>query len=190
MNPELYRRFNVLSEAAIEVAIRLCGWSAIAFVAAILYFVLREATPVLLELDLQEFFTSSEWRPDSTIRPHFGILALIAGTVSVTALAMAISVPLGIGAAIFISEFCERRTRETLKVVIELLAALPSIVWGFIGYMVLNPLLIEVTGAPIGVNVFNGAIILALMSAPIIVSMGEDALRAVPDSFRAGAQGE
>ena len=184
MSPELYRRLNVLSEAAIEVAIRLCGWSAIAFVAAILYFVLREATPVLLELDLEEFFTSSEWRPDSTIRPHFGILALIAGTVSVTALAMAISVPLGIGAAIFISEFCEHRTRETLKVVIELLAALPSVVWGFIGYMVLNPLLIEVTGAPIGVNVLNGAIILALMSAPIVVSMGEDALRAVPDSFR------
>ena len=100
---------------------------------------------------------------------------------------MVISVPTGLGAAIFVSEFCGRRTREVLKVVIEFLAAIPSVVWGFIGYMILNPLIVWVTGVPIGVNVLNGGIILALMSVPIIMSMGEDALKAVPDTYREAA---
>jgi len=182
------RQVSQVVESIAEAAIRICGWSAIVFVFAIFVFVLREGAPVLFRtLDIREFFTSVNWRPDSTIRPQFGILALLAGTASVTALAMVISVPAGFGAAIFVSEFCGRRTREVLKVVIEFLAAIPSVVWGFIGYMVLNPLIIEVTGAPIGVNVLNGAVILALMSVPIIMSMGEDALKAVPDAYREAA---
>ena len=182
------RRLATLTEPIVEWAIRICGWSSILFVFAIFFFVLREGFPVLVgTLDIREFFTSVNWRPDSTIRPQFGILALLAGTASVTALAMVISVPTGFGAAIFVSEFCGRRTREVLKVVIESLAAIPSVVWGFIGYMVLNPIIIWATGAPIGVNVLNGAVILALMSVPIIMSMGEDALKAVPDTYREAA---
>lgn len=185
MRAEIRRRLAVVSETMIDTAIRVCGWSAILFVFAIFYYVLREAAPVVFgKLNLVEFFASTTWRPDSVVRPQFGILALLAGTAAVTALAMAISVPLGISAAVFISEFCGRRSRELLKVVVELLAAIPSVVWGFIGYMVLNPLIIDVTGAPIGVNVLNGAVILAFMSVPIVVSMGEDALKAVPDSYR------
>jgi phosphate transport system permease protein len=171
-----------------EWAIRLCGWSAIAFVFAIFFFVFREGAPALSgTLDLAEFFTSVNWRPDSTIRPQFGILALLAGTASVTALAMAISVPAGFASAIFIAEFCGPKGREVLKIVIELLAAILSVVWGFIGYMVLNPVIIWATGAPIGINILNGGIILALMSVPITMSVGEDALRAVPDSYREAA---
>ena len=97
------------------------------------------------------------------------------------------AVPLGLGAAVYISEFSGGRVRETLKVLIELLAAIPSVVWGFIGYMVLGPIIIRFTGAPVGVNLLNGGIILALMSVPIIVSVGEDALKAVPDSYREAA---
>jgi len=182
------RRLSTLTEPIVEGAIRICGWSAIVFVFAIFFFVLREGAPVLFRaLDIKEFFTSVNWRPDSTIRPQFGIVALLAGTAAVTALAMVISVPAGFGAAIFVSEFCSRGTREVLKIVIEFLAAIPSVVWGFIGYMVLNPLIIRATGAPIGVNVLNGAVILAFMSVPIIMSMGEDALKAVPDAHREAA---
>ncbi|MDP2876582.1 MAG: phosphate ABC transporter permease subunit PstC, partial [Holophaga sp.] len=101
--------------------------------------------------------------------------------------AMAIAVPFGIGAAIFISEFCSPRMREGLKITIEMLAAIPSVVWGFIGLTVMNPLIMKLSGAPIGLNVLNGGIILALMSVPIIVSIGEDALKAVPDSYREAA---
>ncbi|OFV91446.1 MAG: phosphate ABC transporter permease subunit PstC [Acidobacteria bacterium RIFCSPLOWO2_12_FULL_65_11] len=181
-------RLSRLAEPLVEAIIRLCGWSAIFFVFAIFFFVFREGAPMLFgALDLGEFFTSVNWRPDSRIQAQYGVLALLAGTASVTALAMLLSVPAGLGAAIFVSEFCPPRVRETLKIVIELLAAIPSVVWGFIGYMVLNPVLIAVTGAPIGINILNGGIILALMSVPIIMSVGEDALKAVPDTYREAA---
>ena len=112
-------------------------------------------------------------------------LALIVGTFSVTALAMVIAVPFGLGAAIFVSEFCSSKLKETLKIVIELLAAIPSVVWGFIGLTVMNPRHHQACSTlPVGLNVFNGGIILALMSVPIMVSIGEDALKAVPDSYR------
>jgi phosphate transport system permease protein len=177
------------TEPIMVLLIRLSGWSAILFVFGIFFFIVREGAPVLLEIDLAEFATSPNWRPDSNVRPQFGILALLVGTLSVTTLAMLIAVPFGLGAAIYVSEFCTGKLREALKIIIELLAAIPSVVWGFIGYMVLNPIIIWATGAPIGINVLNGGIILALMSVPIIVSVGEDSLKAVPDSFREAAIG-
>jgi phosphate transport system permease protein len=182
------RRIAGLTEPLIEMAIRICGWSAIFFVFAIFFFVFREALPAVRDgLDLGEFFTSPNWRPDSRIRPQYGILALLAGTASVTVLAMALALPAGFGAAVFISEFCRPRVRETLKIVIEFLAAIPSVVWGFVGYMLVNPIIIWATGAPIGVNILNGGLVLALMSVPIIMSVGEDALKAVPDAYREAA---
>lgn len=184
----MVRRLSRLGEPAMEWTIRLCGWSAIAFVFGIFFFVFREAAPLLFgKLNLVEFFTSDAWRPTSDVRPQYGILALLVGTVSVTGLAMLMAVPVGLGAAVYISEFAHGRLKETLKILIELLAAIPSVVWGFIGYMVIGPIIIRVTGAPVGVNLLNGGIILALMSVPIIVSVGEDALKAVPDSYREAA---
>jgi len=119
---------------------------------------------------------------------RYGALALIVGTFSVTLLAMAFAVPLGLGGAIYLSEFCGPKRRETLKIVIEMLAAIPSVVWGFIGLTVMSRLIVQYTSAPVGVNMLNGAIILALMAVPIIVSIGEDALKAVPDSYREAGQ--
>lgn len=180
-------------EPVVEWTIRLCGWSAILFVFAIFFFIFREGVGLFDELDFREFFTSPNWRPDSVVKPQYGILALMAGTASVTILAMLIAVPLGLGAAVYVAEFASPRIKETLKVVIELLAAIPSVVWGFVGIMVLAPLIIKGTGivfgeeVSLGVNIFNGGVILALMSVPIIVSVSEDALRAVPDSYREAA---
>jgi phosphate transport system permease protein len=171
-----------------EGVIHVCGWSAILFVLAIFLFVFAEAAPMLFGgLDLVEFFTSVNWRPTSSVKPQYGILALLVGSAAVTGLAMLLAVPLGLGAAVFISEFCGGKVKETLKVVIELLAAIPSVVWGFIGLMLMGPIIIYLTGAPVGVNLLNGGIILALMSVPVIVSVGEDALKAVPDSYREAA---
>ncbi len=176
----------ISGESLLEWIIRLSGISAIIFVLAIFVFVFREAAPVLTneKFSIVQFFTSIAWYPTSETNVRYGTLALIAGTFSVTALAMVFAVPFGIGAAIYVSEFCGPRTRETLKIVIELLAAVPSVVWGFIGLTVMSRLLVDYAGAPVGVNMLNGAIILALMAVPIIVSIGEDALKAVPDSFR------
>jgi phosphate transport system permease protein len=175
-------------EVAIEWLIKLCGVSAILFVFGIFFFVLREGAPILFGgLDFIQFFFSTEWYPTSQSNVRYGVLALMVGTFSVTTLAMVIAVPFGLGAAIFVSEFCGNRVKEVLKIVIELLAAIPSVVWGFIGISVMNPVIQELFGVPVGLNVLNGALLLALMSVPIMVSIGEDALKAVPDSYREAA---
>jgi len=186
-NPKRSRR-ELVTEAAIEWLVRLCGISSILFVFGIFFFVFHEGSGFLFHgLKLREFFASVEWYPTSQTHVRYGALALIAGTASVTGLAMLIAVPFGIGGAVFISEFCGSRLRETLKVTIEVLAAVPSVVWGFIGLTVMNPVIIKLFDTPIGLNVLNGGTILALMSVPIIVSIGEDALKAVPDSYREAA---
>lgn len=179
-------RWAVGGEKLLELIIRLCGISAIVFVLGIFYFVFIKAAPLLFSdgFSITEFLFSTKWYPTSEVNVRYGVLALIVGTLSVTALAMLIAVPFGLGAAIFISEFCGPKLKETLKITIELLAAIPSVVWGFIGLTVMNQIITKVTGTPVGLNVLNGGVILALMSVPIIVSIGEDALKAVPDSYR------
>jgi phosphate transport system permease protein len=174
------------AEKGIELLIRLCGISAIVFVFGIFFFVFREGAPYLPHLDLRHFLFDANWYPASD-PAKYGVGALLVGTLSVTLLAMVIAVPFGLGAAVFVSEFCGRRVKETLKIVIELLAAIPSVVWGFIGMSVLGPLIKDVFHVPVGVNMFNAALLLALMSVPIMVSIGEDALKAVPDSYREAA---
>jgi phosphate transport system permease protein len=177
------------AEPLIEWTIRICGWSAILFVIAIFFFVFREAAPAIFGgVNLADFFTSPVWQPTSEANPRYGILALFIGSLSVTALATIIAMPLGLGAAVYVSEFAGGKSKEILKIAVELLAAVPSVVWGFIGVMVMGPIIITLTGAPVGVNLLNGGVILALMSVPIIVSVGEDALKAVPDSYREAAQ--
>lgn len=179
----------VWGEKLLEIIIRLSGVSAIIFVIAIFFFVLREAVPVLFsdKFSIVQFLFSTQWYPTSVVDVRYGTLALTIGSLCVTLLSILIALPFGIGTAIYISEFCGPRLKETLKITIELLAAIPSVVWGFIGLTVMSKVIISVTGAPIGVNLLNGSLLLALMSVPIIVSIGEDALKAVPDSFREAA---
>jgi phosphate transport system permease protein len=178
-----------MGEKVLETIIKVSGVSAIIFVLAIFFFVFREAMPVLFNghFKIGEFLFSTKWYPTSEVNVRYGTFALTVGSVSVTLLAMALAVPFGLGAAIYVSEFCGKKQKETLKIIIELLAAIPSVVWGFIGLTVMSRLIVFVTGAPYGVNLLNGGVILALMSVPIIVSIGEDALKAVPDSFREAA---
>jgi phosphate transport system permease protein len=179
----------ITAERIFETVIRISGISAIIFVLAIFFFVFREAMPVIFggHFKIGEFLFSTQWYPTSEVNVRYGTFALIIGSLSVTALAMALAVPFGLGAAIYVSEFCGKKQKETLKIIIELLAAIPSVVWGFIGLTVMSRIIVAVTGAPYGVNLLNGGVILALMSVPIIVSIGEDALKAVPDSFREAA---
>ncbi len=180
---------SLAAERAMEAAIRLSGISAIVFVLAIFFFIFREAAPVLFSDEFKplEFLFSVQWYPTSVQDIRYGTLALTAGTVGVTLVAMLLAVPFGLGAAVFVSEFCGPRMKESLKIVIELLAAIPSVVWGFVALTVISRLMVSYTSAPVGVNMLNGGIVLALMSVPIIVSIGEDALKAVPDSYREAA---
>lgn len=179
--PPAYTRYV---ELGIEALIYACGMSAIAFILAIFVFIGREGLGFLLAHAI-EMFTSTDWSPTQS-SPTFGILALLAGTLWCVGLSLLITVPIGLGAAIYLSEFAPERTREFLKITVEMLAAIPSVVWGFIGVMILNPML-QFVGARVGLNGLNGAILLALMTLPLLVSLGEDALRAVPDSYRQAA---
>jgi phosphate transport system permease protein len=179
----------VAGETFIETVIKLSGVSAIIFVVAIFFFIFREAAPVLFSkhFSIKEFLFSPQWYPTSVSNVRYGVLALIVGTVCVSGLAVSIAVPFSLGSAIFVSEFCGPKLRETLKIVIEMLAAIPSVVWGFIGLTVTSGIVVKVFHAPVGVNVLNGGIILAFMCVPIIASISEDALKAVPDSIREAA---
>lgn len=177
------------SEKLIEFTIKAGGYSSIILIFGILFFILKESFPFLVgRFEFSEFFFSTNWNPASVAKVSYGIVALIVGTVSVTIISMLIAVPLGLACAFYISEFCSPRLREIYKILIEFLAAIPSVVWGFVAIMMINPLIIKTFDVPIGLNVLNASVILALMSLPLIVSVGEDALRAVPESYREAAE--
>ena len=178
-----------IAEKIVEGIIKTGGVSCIVLIAAILFFILKESYPFLVgAFNFKEFFFSEEWYPASVVKIRYGILALLAGTVLVTIISMLIAVPLGLACAFYISEFCSPKVREIYKILIEFLAAIPSVVWGFIAIMMINPTIITLFDVPIGLNILNASIILALMSLPLIISVGEDALRAVPETYREAAE--
>ena len=176
-------------DKAVEVLVFVGGVSAIVFIVGIFVFITREGFGFILgAFDPAEFFFSPRWRPTSEHNPTYGALALIAGTASVTGFAMLVSVPFAVGVAVYIAEFATGKTREILKVLVEMLAAIPSVVWGFIGLSIMNPLIIQIFDVPVGLNVLNAGVILGLMAAPIMTTIAEDALKAVPDSYREAAE--
>ena len=173
----------------VQTLVFIGGISAIIFIIGIFVFITKEGMGFLVgDFSFREFFFSPNWRPTSESKATYGILALIAGTASVTGLAMLVAIPFSLGTAIFIAEFATGKTREFLKVTVELLAAIPSVVWGFIGLAIMNPLIIDIFDVPVGLNVLNAGIILGLMAAPIMTSIAEDALKAVPDRYREAAE--
>ncbi|MEZ4468928.1 MAG: ABC transporter permease subunit [bacterium] len=183
------RDFAWWTDKAVSVLVFIGGISAILFIIGIFVFITREGFGFGEHFKAGEFFGSTRWAPTSESNPTYGILALIVGTASVTGLAMLIAVPFSLGAAIYIAEFAQGRTREILKVLVEMLAAIPSVVWGFIGLTIMNPLIIQTFDVPIGLCVLNSGLILGLMAAPIMTTIAEDALKAVPDSYREAAEG-
>lgn len=183
------RNFDWYVDKFVQIIVFIAGISAIIFIIGIFVFITAEGLGFVLDdFSFKEFFLSPFWEPSDEDAPEYGILALIAGTASVTGLAMIVAIPFSLGAAVFIGEFASGKTRETLKVLVELLAAIPSVVWGFIGLSIMNPLIIELFDVPVGLNVLNAGIILGLMAAPIMTSIAEDALKAVPDRYREAAE--
>jgi len=183
------RNLDWYIDKLVQALVFIGGISAILFVVLIFVFITVEGFGFLLEgFDFKEFFMSPWWEPTDDDDPTYGILALIAGTASVTGLAMVVAIPFSLGASIYIAEFATGKTREFLKILVELLAAIPSVVWGFIGLSIMNPLIIDLFDVPVGLNVLNAGVILGLMAAPIMTSISEDALKAVPDRYREAAE--
>ncbi|MFH1632580.1 MAG: phosphate ABC transporter permease subunit PstC [Chloroflexota bacterium] len=170
-------------EYIITRLIKASGYSAIVFVGMIFYFLLREGLPTLGEVSFGTLF-SSRWYP---IEDYFGILPLIGGSLIVTIGATLIAVPFGIGGAVYISEIAPRWMRDVLKPLVEVLGGLPSVVLGFLGILVLSPYLRILLDLPTGLTALAGAILLGGIAIPTVVSVAEDALDAVPKSYRDAA---
>lgn len=171
-----------------RAAVFIGGVSAILFIGAIFVFIGTQGIDLAVHrLDWSAFLFGKRWEP--TLEPPiYGALPLLAGTAWITIVAMLVAVPLSFGAALYIGEFATGKRREWLKILIELLAAIPSVVWGLIGLQIISPLIQQVFGVQVGLNVLNAGVILGLMAAPIITTIAEDALKAVPESYREAAE--
>ena len=168
------------SEFVITRLIKTAGYSAILFIGLIFIFLLREGAPTLLEVRLRSLI-SGRWYP---IEGYFGLLPLIGGSLVVTLGAAMIAIPFGLGTAIYIAEIAPRWARELLKPLIELLGGLPSVMLGFLGILVLTSWVRTTLDLPTGLTAFTGALLLGGIAIPTIVSVAEDALDAVPRSYR------
>ncbi len=168
------------SEAVIESLIRVLGFSTIGFVVLIFLFLLRQGMPFFFQVPWANFL-GTRWYPTFGL---FGTLPLILGSILVTLTAIVIALPLGLATAVFVREVAPNWAREVLKPLIEVLAGIPSVVLGFFGMNIVAPLVRTTLDVPTGLTAFTGAIILAYMALPTIVSVAEDALDAVPKSYR------
>ena len=181
----LQRRWR-LGEKLIEIWIFLAGVLTIVVLLGIVALLLKEGLPIFLDTPPWEFFFGTRWYPVSE-PPTFGIMPFFVATLWVTLVATAISVPIGVACAAYLAEVAPAKVRETVKPIIEILAGIPSVVMGFIGLMLLSPLVQSAFNLNTGLSGLTAGIMLSLMSLPIIISVSEDALRAVPDDFRQAA---
>jgi phosphate transport system permease protein len=178
MKPRISR-----SETLITAVIKGAGYSAIIFVVVIFIFLVGQGAPALREVPLSNLF-STRWYP---IENYFGILPLLLGSVIVTLGATLIALPIGILTAIYISEIAPRWAREILKPLVEVLGGLPSVVLGFLGILIFAPYIRRLLFISTGLAAITGSILLAAIAIPTIVSVSEDALDAVPRSYRDAA---
>ena len=171
------------AEILLETLVRVAGYSAVVFVVLIFVFLMREALPTFNEVTIRDLF-SRRWYP---IESYFGILPLLSGSLVITVGAALIAIPFGLMTAVYIAEIAPRWLRELLKPLVEVLGGIPSVVLGFLGILVLAPLVREILHVPTGLTAFTGAVLLAGMAIPTIVSVAEDALDTVPKSYRDAA---
>ncbi|MEO0085936.1 MAG: phosphate ABC transporter permease subunit PstC [candidate division WOR-3 bacterium] len=133
------------------------------------------------------FFFDTVWNPDAYGEPRYGLVPLLVGSVMTTLLALVVAVPVGIAGAVFISERLKGTVRTAVKTIVELFAGFPSVVLGFFGLVVLAPFISRLFHVPSGLNLLNASVLLGLMSLPTIISVSDDALRVVPQSYREAA---
>lgn len=178
-------------ERVIESLLLLAAASAIAIVGGILYVVLSEAVVKFFsQVSFLEFVTSTTWTPTFD-NPQYGIAPLLTGTFMSTLVALSVAVPLGLLVAIYLSEFATTRVRETIKPILELLAAVPTVVYGYFALLFVTPLLQQAL-RPLGIelpgfNLLSAGLVMGLMIIPYIASLSEDAMRAVPNAMRDGS---
>ncbi len=180
--PSINRRS--IEDAVVRGVLFMCAVFAVFVVFSIIFFLLKEGYGIFWEVGLWGFLTGTDWKPESGV---YGTLPLIAGTLLVTLGAMIIAVPLSIGSAIFISEIASPRINAIIKPAIELLAGIPSVVFGFFGLIVLTDWLRVAFDVPTGESMLAGAVLLAVMAIPNITSIAEDAISSTPREYKEGS---
>ncbi|NPV82039.1 MAG: phosphate ABC transporter permease subunit PstC [Candidatus Aminicenantes bacterium] len=172
-----------LKESLIQKIFQTSGLLAIIVLLGIFALLLYTAIPAFREVSLKEFLTSTRWDPTSPEKPEFGLLSMLASTIMVTIGALLIAFPVGVAVAAYLSDVASPRVREIVKPVVELLAAIPSVVVGFIGITLVGPMIAKIFNLSHGLTALNGSLLLAIMALPTIISISEDSLNAVPISF-------
>lgn len=171
------------NERLVRIALLVVAFSAVSVLAIITIFLFEQGTPVMFRHGFRSFLLGLDWFPGEQ---SFGLLPMILGSLFVTGGALLIGVPFGLACAVFLTEFAPQRLARLIKPVIELLAGIPSVVYGFMGVVILVPFIRETFGGP-GLSVLAAAVILGIMILPTIISISVDALRAVPPSYREGS---
>jgi len=171
------------NERLVRLALLAIAFSAVSVLAVITAFIFMEGTPIMFKYGFKSFLAGMDWYPTEK---SFGLLPMVAGSLMVTLGALVIGVPLGLACAVFLTEFSSKRTRRIVKPVIELLAGIPSVVYGFMGVVILVPFIRESLGGP-GLSVLAASIILGIMILPTIISISVDSLLAVPVAYREGS---
>ncbi len=172
-----------MKEKLIEKILMVLAFSAIGLLLLITVFIFREGFPIVVKYGIQDFLFNTKWAPT---KGHFGIFSMIISSISVTLGAMVLGVPLSLACAITLAEFSPPRLMTFLKPTIELLAGIPSVVYGFLGVILLVPLIRDYLGGP-GLSLLAASIILSIMILPTITSISIDALQAVPLLYKEGA---
>ncbi len=170
------------------MCIKLSGYAVVLFVFLVFLFLLRDSLSLFRHYPVSDFLFGKEWLPISD-PPKFGVVPLLLGSIYVTVWAILICVPLGVGAAMFISEVAPKPLKHVLKSLVEILASIPSVVLGFLGIIWLGPALRNVFGLATGMCGLTGSLLLAFMALPTIISISEDALTGVPRTYREAAFG-
>jgi phosphate ABC transporter permease protein PstC len=172
-----------IPEKLVERCLTLIAFSSIAILFTITFFIIKEGLPFILQTGLSQMLFSSEWAPT---RGKFGLFSMVVGSLLATLGSLLLGVPFGLACAVYLTEFSSPRLRRFLKPAIELLAGIPSVVYGFLGVLLLVPLVRDNLGGP-GLSLLAGAVILGIMILPTIISITIDSLEAVPRSYREGS---
>ncbi|AQS59487.1 phosphate ABC transporter permease subunit PstC [Desulforamulus ferrireducens] len=172
-----------IHEFFIEKALLLSAVAAVFVVALITYFIFADGLPVMQKYGFAHFILGKDWLP---LDNKFGLLPMITGSFLVTIGALLIGVPLGVGCAVFLAEIAPKKAAALIRPAIELLAGIPSVVYGFYGLVILVPLIRKIFGGG-GFSILGGSLVLAIMILPTIVNISEDALRSVPKDYKEGS---
>ena len=174
---------SALCEKFIHGFFFLNGSISVIVLLGIFALLLFTSIPALRDIHVLDFLFGGNWNPTSYIKEEYGIVPMLVSTLMVTTGALIIAIPLGVGTAAYLSDVANPRTREIAKPVIEILAGIPSVVIGFLGIVLVGPIIAKVFHMYNGLNAINGSILLAVMALPTIISISEDALNNVPESY-------